>query len=399
MRDAYLAIQGLEAGVRLLNCQSLEAILSTVLSRLPHSIVEGEAGPTFASIVSAGGKYRVQAPTLGEPTYQKDPVNAACELASLIAKQMVHGRKDRLALHAAAIAVEDALIVFPSGRRAGKSLLTVALADLGVKVFGDDVVPVKLVPETPIEGIALGISPRIRLPLPPSATILNDRLVGLPAAENDQYRYVAVPELAPFGEQLPIAAFVTLVPAEGASPRLSAMSQGSTLNALLKQNFGRSSSAEAQLIGLHALASTALSLELAYTNPTSSAALIMSELVPQLRSNAPVFSPQQPSETAGTPNYTRNEANRAFQRNDNAVMRQLDGECFAASTDGSRVLRFNEGMHRIWTLLAEPASPTELIVALQAAFPDVSPDQIDNDVNHAVSELAGADLIRPCVTP
>ena len=397
MRNTLLAIDGLDVAVRLLGCAALEDCLPTVLAGLPYEIVTDDDRPSFASVAYASGQYRLHAPHLGEPTYQKDEVNAACDLVGLIARRMAAGRIDRLSLHAAAVAINGALIVLPAGRRAGKSLLTVALAQSGVRLFGDDVLPMKLVPGEPIVGVALGISPRIRLPTPASATPLITSLEGMRSSENSQYRYVALPQLASAGEQLPIGAFVGLRPADDGRPRLEPVSRAATLRVLLKQNFGRSGRAQSLLGGLHSLASTALSFELAYTNPMESAQLLVSELGPLLGRESPIF-PDIP--VGGVPNDTArptidNSLDETYRRNQGAMFRELDGEYFAASSDGDRVLHFNQGLQRIWDLLAEPASPADLIDLMQSAFAKISPQKIEQDVTSAFGELAGAGLIVP----
>ena len=397
MRDRFLVIDGLGASVRLLGCAALEDCLPTVLARLQYEVVSNDDRPSFASVVCASGQYRLHGPRLGKPTYQKDEVNAACDLVGLIARQMAAGRVDRLSLHAAAVAVNGALIVFPAGRRAGKSLLTVALAQSGARLFGDDVLPIELVPGDAIVGIALGVSPRIRLPAPASAAPLIKSLEGLRSSENSQYRYIAVPQLANAGEHLPIGAFVGLRPADDGRARLEPTSRAATLRVLLKQNFGRSGRAQSLLEGLHGLASSAMSFELAYTNPMESAKLLLSELGPLLRPDPPIFSDMP---TGGVPSAAAHPTNDAgfdetYVRNQGAMLRELDGEFFAASSDGERVLHFNEGLQRIWDLLDEPASAADLIGLMQSAFSEVVPQKIEEDVTAALGELAGAGLIVP----
>ena len=397
MRDTLLAIDGLDAAVRLLGCAALEDCLPTVLAGLPFEIVSNDDRPPFASIVCASGQYRLHAPHLGEPTYQRDEVNAACDLVGLIARQMSAGRQDRLSLHAAAVAVNGALIVFPAGRRAGKSLLTVALAQSGARLFGDDVLPIKLVPGDPIVGVAFGVSPRIRLPAPASAAPLIKSLEGMRSSENSQYRYIAVPQLASAGEHLPIGAFVGLRPAGDERARLEPTSRAATLRVLLKQNFGRSGRAQSLLGGLHGLASSAISFELAYTNPMESAELLVSELGPLLRPDPPTLSDMPIGGIPSAADHPMNDAsiNGAYRKNQGAMLRELDGEYFAASSDGDRVLHFNQGLQRIWDLPDEPASPDDLIDLMRSAFSEMSPQKIEEDVTAAFEELAGAGLIVP----
>ena len=66
-------------------------------------------------------------------------------------------------LHCATVKIGDGLVVFPSTQRAGKSIMTMQLAHDNQKVFGDDVLAIK---DGSQEGIAFGMLPRVRLPLP-----------------------------------------------------------------------------------------------------------------------------------------------------------------------------------------------------------------------------------------
>ncbi|EHK53331.1 hypothetical protein [Allomesorhizobium alhagi] len=103
----------------------------------------------------------------------------------------------------------ERLVVFPSTNRAGKSTLIARLAAEGVAVHADDLLP--LTPDD--EGMSLGISPRLRLPLPETAGATLTRFVmENQGAADGRYKYLelAAPLLAPFGESCPIGAFVLL---------------------------------------------------------------------------------------------------------------------------------------------------------------------------------------------
>lgn len=115
VRETRLRIEPLERDIRLLGCEDLEACLPTVLAGMPYSIVhDGPSVRPFASVVGSAGRYRLHAPELGAPSYQSDAVNAACDLAGLVARQYVWGRADRVALHAAAVVVNGSLMLFPT---------------------------------------------------------------------------------------------------------------------------------------------------------------------------------------------------------------------------------------------------------------------------------------------
>lgn len=397
MRETRLRIETLEREIRLLGCEDLEACLPTVLAGMPYSIVHDDpSSKPFASVVGTAGRYRLHAPELGAPSYQSDAVNAACDLAGLVARQYVWGRVDRIALHAAAVVVNGSLVVFPAQRRAGKSLLTLAAAQLGARVFSDDVLPIEFVPGNPMLGVAMGIAPRVRLPLPFSGLRLPESDTRRPAVQNSQYRYVAVPGLASAEEKLPIGAFVALERRDDGPAKTEPMSRGAMLGSLLTQNFGRGPDAETLLTGLHALAASVPSYRLTYSDPVAAAAHLLSEIGPHHGKSAPLlpFNKLSTELTAASFGAESDDERTNWRRTD-AKLHQLEGECYAANAQRDRVLHFNEGMVRIWTLLAEPNNRRQVAQLLQAAFPGVVPEQVARDVATGFDALAGAGLIVP----
>lgn len=397
MRDTRLRIEPLRRDIRLLGCEDLEACLPTVLAGMPYSIVPDDpSSEPFASVVGAAGRYRLHALELGPPSYQSDAVNAACDLTGLVARQYVWGRVDRIALHAAAVVVNGSLVAFPAQRRAGKSLLTLAAAQLGARVFSDDVLPIEFVPGYPLLGVAMGIAPRVRLPLPCSELRLPESDTQQPAVQNGQYRYVAVPGLASAEEKLPIGAFVALERRDDGPAKTEPMSRGTMLGSLLTQNFGRGPDAETILTGLHALAASVPSYRLTYSDPVAAAAHLLSEVGTHLCTSAPQLPLIKLSaEQTATSFGAESDDERTYWRRPDARLHQLEGECYAANARRDRVLHLNEGMVRIWTLLAEPTNRRQVVVLMQAAFPDVAAEQVALDVAAGFDALATAGLIVP----
>lgn len=401
MRERFLRIEGLESDIRLFGCEDLEACLPTVFAGMPHSFTTGDASiQPFASVVGNAGRYRLHAPHLGAPSYQSDAVNAACDLAGLVARQYVWGRTDRLALHAAAVAVNGVLVVFPAQRRAGKSLLTMAAAQLGARVFSDDVLPIEFVPGSPIMGVAMGIAPRVRLPLPFSRLRLAEGDTQRPVVQNRQYRYVAVPGLATAGEKLPIGAFVAMERRDDGPAMIEQMPRGAMLGSLLTQNFGRGPEAGTLLAGLHALVVSVPSFRLTYSDPIEAAARVLSDIAPQLCPSAPVAPPERPPAQVDTASLSIATGDEwTYWRRTDAKLHELEGEYYAANAHRDRVLHLNDGMLRIWTLLAEPTNLREAVLLMQAAFADIPAERVAGDVAAGFNGLAGAGLIVPTKEP
>jgi hypothetical protein len=139
-------------------------------------------------------------------------------------------------LHCAAVEIGGGLIVFPSPRRAGKSTLTMQLAQAGYRVWCDDALHVE--PERQ-DGVAPGILPRLRLPIARSAgRSLRDFVDARPAIGDADYRYVGLreSELAPCGAAAPIRALVVLDRVREGEAALEETSQGEMLKLIIARN-------------------------------------------------------------------------------------------------------------------------------------------------------------------
>ncbi|NNJ76117.1 MAG: hypothetical protein HKP56_13270 [Anderseniella sp.] len=162
-------------------------------------------------------------------------------------------------LHCAAVRLGDGVVLFPGGHRAGKSLLTVALAAGGHMVFGDDVVAIDPAGN---KALALGMLPRIRLPLPPQAVgqTLRDFLDthAILGDVEQQYLDLEAGQLAEVGKALPIKAIVQLKRLNKAgSASLEGVTHGAALRALIRQNYSTGMPASSVFDHLHKIVSGA----------------------------------------------------------------------------------------------------------------------------------------------
>lgn len=217
-----------------------------------------------------------------------DPVDAVCDMLLDVERAFVDdapARGDDLSmiLHAAAVEMgpkesdgDDAgLVVFPSTHATGKSLLTVALAHGGHRVFADDQVPLK--PGTPATGIAPGFLPRLRRPLPDG---LDDDLASFirthEGPTSGQFRYVdlAADRLAPLGATAPVKGVVLLERQDGAEPAVQDATEAEVLKACVLQSFGRTLSALDVLDHLHAMVLGAKCVKLRYADAPQAVRLL-----------------------------------------------------------------------------------------------------------------------------
>jgi len=132
-----------------------------------------------------------------------------CDLGIDLAEAFVAQSPGMQCLHCAAAALpcggEQKLAVFPNVNRAGKSLLAACLMLQGARVFADDLLGVT----GDGVGVAFGLPPRLRLPLPSSAPGLAGAQKNMPGHGDERYHFLYPGELlAPFRERLPLGALI-----------------------------------------------------------------------------------------------------------------------------------------------------------------------------------------------
>jgi len=187
-------------------------------------------------------------------------------------------RPDLFLLHAAAVSFPPGLVIFPSVRRAGKSTLVCELARRGLTVFCDDVLPMEIRGHS---GMALGILPRLRLPLPTSAG--EDYRAFVAARQGlSRWRWVYLAlqdgELAPFGEMLPIAAIVALSRSPRQRPaKLSELPLAAALRAVIDRNFAEEIPPATIFDELREIAVSARCFQLDYSDVEDAAQCLVAE--------------------------------------------------------------------------------------------------------------------------
>ena len=140
-------------------------------------------------------------------------------------------------VHCAAVRIGAGLVVFPSTYKAGKSVLSVQFAKAGFRVYGDDLL---MLAGDNCTGIALGMLPRLRLPLPETIDAPTGGFIDARRGFADETRmYVALKEteLASLGESAPVSGFVLLDRQADGPAVLNPVSQGEMMKFAIGRNF------------------------------------------------------------------------------------------------------------------------------------------------------------------
>jgi hypothetical protein len=178
----------------------------------------------------------------------------------------VETQRCRPCLHGAAVKFASGLVVFPNTTKAGKSTLAIQLAIAGHQVFCDDWLPIH---EPGYLGMALGILPWLRLPVPAEVReefrrFLKDRR----GPRNRRWAYVNLRdhELSPHGATAPVSGLV-LLDRRGSGPaRLAPVTKDGMLAELIKQNYAQRVPAMEVFDMLHALTENAQCFSLQYAS-------------------------------------------------------------------------------------------------------------------------------------
>ena len=396
MKTEFRQFEGLANPVRIDAPDVVLPLMSPVFGGWPHPETK-PAGTPFASLspVGDGKAWRLAAPRAEKPEAYHKPVNAICDLIVEMSWERLRSRPDLLCLHAAAVAFQGRLVIFPNQRRAGKSLLTATLARHGHAVFTDDFVPLAVDAETGvISGVANGIAPRLRLPLPDNLSPdHNDWIMRHITTQNRQYGYLTQIDLPQSGSEMPVGAMVLLdrdMDLEG-PPQLTPVAADEALDAIVRQNFGRQVHAGAILAITKAIATAGPVLRLTYRDMEPAAALLdQTPLLSDLPAVQIATSDQRPTRPAPldklrdrTTDVARLE--HQFSRIAGYTEAETPEAIYLASETGLAIHKLNPVSAMIWRLLETPLTGDVIVSVLGDVFPDVAQDVLRADVSAALA--------------
>ncbi|MDN3556753.1 PqqD family peptide modification chaperone [Halomonas maura] len=339
-----------------------------------------------------GSGYCQAVPGRSRPRRLPGLATASCSLIADLISLLLDARPQMVGLHCAAVEVAGRLVLFPATHRAGKSLLSAAFAAAGYRVFGDDV----LMLSDDGQGRALGIAPRLRLPLPPSLSPELARFIAEhDGVSDDRYRYLALDDdrLAGHGEARPIGAIVMLDRLLGTpAASLSRLSPGDGLLQLLGQSLAGEDHDPARLLErllpmMHDLPCRLLR----YDDPMAAVEAVAAGLA---EAPADECRPAQAAPMRDVRPATADPAT-AWRRLPVETEYALGEEHFLVDAHGG-VHRLSAVAGGIWRLLGlEPLASAEVAALLAERFPDVGRSRLGRDVALLFADLAAAGLIAP----
>ena len=361
----------------------------------PFAVIAARGEPV-ASVRAVDDQYEVRADD--NELIETSAVGAACSVIVDVVKGYVEENPSRLCLHCGSVAFAGRLVIFPSEYRAGKSTLVARLAAGGHQVFGDDVLPLS---DDDACGLALGLAPRLRLPLPDEAATAFQQFVAKHAGPGDgYYQYLDLPEgrLARRGATLPLGAVILLDRQADGAACLGRASRSATLQALITRNFARTAPAGDLLDRLHRVMDRLPLFALRYSDLEDAAALLertFAQWPP--RAGEIAFDARRASGEAMVVagDLADKIAGLRLRQNPAIKLHAVDGELFLADAEGLAIHHLNVMGAGLWNLLAEPVTEAEAAEVLCGAFPDADPAAIARDVRALFAVLFAGQFVLP----
>jgi hypothetical protein len=398
-----IAFDGVKRPVALDRCEQLRRYLDAVFRgwRIEELAVP-VADPVIA-IRKKGRSYRLDTPSLGPAIHQPTEVGAICSFIADLVEVYIADQPSLLCLHSGAAAFRDGLVIFPNRFRAGKSTLLARLAASGIPVFADDVLPLCKVSR---QAIALGVAPRLRLPLPKDASReFRDFIRTHSGPSDDRYLYLDLPSetLIHHGRKMPIAACVLLDRQSDGSAQLLPTLKSLGLQRAIRQNFACSIPAREIADCLYDLVTEVPCYTLCYSSLDDAATVLRETFQDRISPNHKTTataggrgsSPASTHRTSSTKERRGGLRRGARYRCDPAIiLRAVDHDAFLVDPRNQSIYHLNTVAAGLWRLLHEPMSAADAVAALSGAFPEVDAQQIKRDVQALIVELRANKLIE-----
>lgn len=390
----YLGFDEAPHAIELRGCTELGAAVMTVMPGWRAVRMSGlPAGPTTLTRLggTANGSYTYHSHWAGRPLERQGQAGAVCGAVADLVQAYCDARPGTFGLHCGAVRIGGHLVAFTGSYRAGKTTLVTRLGlERECALFCDDVLPIR--PDG--QAVALGIQPRVRLPLPDGLSPrFRTRLLRAFTVRDARYGYVRLARQVGLGEAAPVAALVLLARRAGARARLHHLPGSEAAACLIRQNIADPGETPAHYDRVSAMVDALFCVKLVYSDIEEAVALIRrafkapSVPAPGTRIEAPT-SPDLP-EVHATP---ADPAGR-FVRSAEVLERQIGTDTFLWQTETRNWFSLNPAGAVIWALLEAPHSGHELCSVLSEAFPQADPDLIARDIAVLLGQMAARNLV------
>ena len=266
-KTELFSFTGLRRPVAFINSESLYRHLFTILRDWEiKRLDQGADQLPVITIEKTDVGFQRQSRWLSKPAVFRNAVDAACDFIVDLIHAYIADNEGLLCLHCAAVKFNQGLVVFPNTYRAGKSILSLKLVSCGGQLFTDDVLPITSHGNF---GMALGILPRLRLPLPEAlGGAFSNFAFEHAGPKSDRYLYVKLSkrEQAELGTTAPIRGITILQRDTAAKPALMKVKNSTVVRDVILRNFARQNSALEIVDRLYSIAEKADCYTLRYAS-------------------------------------------------------------------------------------------------------------------------------------
>jgi hypothetical protein len=203
--------------------------------------------------------------------------SAANGLASALVVAYIALQEDKVCFHAGSAQLGSGLVVLLGDSFAGKSSVALHLASAGYRLFGDDRLAVSLDADGVPFGHCLGLSPKIRLPLPADCgPRFEEYIDSFTEIRDDGAAYLKLweGEAANFLESAPVSAFVILERSDAGPCTVSPKTRPEIAKALIETCFSPNIDTRSLVPAMTQMAANARGLALKFSSSREAAALL-----------------------------------------------------------------------------------------------------------------------------
>jgi hypothetical protein len=399
-RWLHLSFRGLSRGVLLPDDPDLRHGLEDILAGWPVEFrplarPEDARGEVLSALHPSpdGTTYALASLYTDAPLYGLGLAGGLCGLLADVLTAHAEANPGTLTLHCGAVRFGDGLAVLCGPRRAGKSTLVARLAaEPDLAVFCDDVLPV----DVEGHGLALGVAPRLRLPLPTGASArFRDHVEAHLGPADDRYGFLCAPTVARHGARAPIAALIVLHRQDSGPARLHHLDPGEAMQHLLARNFGDLQTPAHAFALAEGIAARARCLTLIYADLEDAVALLRRALL----GDGVDMAPPLPPAPATCATVAPTDPDTVWTCADDAVIRRVGGSAFLWRPADTTLWQMNPVAEMVWTALKIPGSARDVADTLADLFPEEKPDRLLADTAALLARLADHDLVRSVSSP
>ncbi|ARE81919.1 coenzyme PQQ synthesis protein D (PqqD) [Roseovarius mucosus] len=351
-----------------------------------------EAVPVTRVTAEDSGRYSYQSWWSRAPLTDLGLAGATCGVVADLVQSYCDARPEMIGLHCGAVEVGGHLLAFTGPYRAGKTTLVTRLAaEPGVRLYCDDVLPVN--PDG--QGVALGVQPRLRLPLPEGVSdgfrvYVADHLT----VQDRRYGYVRCDGQAPLGTQAPLAGLIVLRREASGPARLHRMRVADAVAHMIRQNIADPGETEAHYDRLAALGAQLFCATLVYSD-LEEAVQVVRDLcaAPELPGSGVQIGPMLPPDPVEAETVPADLA-QVFCRAEEVSAREIGQDVFLWQMAGRNFFRLNPVAGAVWALLEEPCYGHDIAETLAEVFVGTPQTMIADDLSDLLGQMCARGLVR-----